>query len=81
LIDFCGMGDLGVVCDWIAKGNPINPPWEKKHASGSPLQISIERRFLTHTEKLLDAGTSPMANGNALRHAMDQAIPKVKSDA
>lgn len=66
LIEFCKNGDLKAVSDWIAKGNPLDLPPGKKTRRASPLQIAIEKGFLTLTEVLLDAGADPAANGNAL---------------
>ena len=66
LIEFCKNGDLKAVSDWIAKGNPLDLPTGKKTRRASPLQIAIEKGFLTLTETLLDAGANPSTNGNAL---------------
>jgi ankyrin repeat protein len=66
LIEFCTAGDLKAVSDWIAKGNPLDLPAAKKTRRVSPLQIAIEKGFLTLTETLLDAGADPSNNGNAL---------------
>ncbi|HXM05327.1 MAG TPA: ankyrin repeat domain-containing protein [Chthoniobacterales bacterium] len=69
LIEFCKTGDLKAVSDWIAKGNPLDLPPGKKTRRASPLQIAIEKGFLTLTELLLDAGADP-GNGNALSIAV-----------
>jgi len=66
LIEFCKNGDLKAVSDWIAKGNPLDLPPGKKPRRASPLQIAIEKGFLTLTEILLDGGADPASNGNAL---------------
>jgi Ankyrin repeats (3 copies) len=66
LIEFCKNGDLKAVSDWIAKGNPLDLPPDKKTRRASPLQIAIEKGFLTLTEILLDGGADPSSNGNAL---------------
>jgi hypothetical protein len=62
LIEFCKNGDLKAVSDWIAKGNPLDLPPGKKTRRASPLQIAIEKGFLTLTEVLLNGGADPMAN-------------------
>jgi hypothetical protein len=54
------------VSDWIAKGNPLGLPLGKKTRRASPLQIAIEKGFLTFTETLLDGGVDASVNGNAL---------------
>jgi hypothetical protein len=67
LIEFCKNGDLKATSEWIAKGNPLDLPAGKKTRRASPLQIAIEKGFLTLTEILLDGGADPMANnGEAL---------------
>src|ERR1700678_1637068 len=67
LIEFCKSSDLKAVSDWIAKGNPLDLPPGKKTRRASPLQIAIEKGFLTLTELLLDGGADAMANnGEAL---------------
>src|SRR5258708_384568 len=47
LIEFCKNGDLKAVSEWIAKGNPLDLPSGKKTRRASPLQIAIEKGFLT----------------------------------
>ena len=66
LIEFCKNGDLKSVSEWITKGNPLDLPPGKKTRRASPLQIAIEKGFLTLTETLLNAGADPAGNGNAL---------------
>ena len=56
LIEFCKNWDLRAVTDWIAKGNPLDLPPDKKTRRASPLQIAIEKELLTLTELLPDAG-------------------------
>jgi hypothetical protein len=56
LIEFCKNGDLKAVSDWIGKGNPLDLPPRKKTRRASPLQIAIEKGFLTLTEVLLNGG-------------------------
>jgi ankyrin repeat protein len=70
LIEFCKNGDLKAPSDWIAKGNPLDLPPDKKTRRASPLQIAIEKGFLTLTEVLLDAGVDPESNGSALSIAV-----------
>jgi hypothetical protein len=50
LIEFCKAGDLKATSDWIAKGNPLDLPPGKKTRRASPLQIAIEKGFLSLTE-------------------------------
>jgi hypothetical protein len=70
LIEFCKNGDLKATSDWIAKGNPLDLPPGKKTRRASPLQIAIEKGFLTLTEILLDAGADLTSNGYALSVAV-----------
>ena len=75
LIEFCKAGNLAAVSKWIAEGKPINPPSGKKTRRASPLQIAIEKGFLTLTEVLLEAGANPApenSNMNALWHAVER---------
>lgn len=75
LIEFCKAGNLSAVSKWITEGKPINLPSGKKSRRASPLQIAIEKGFLTLTEILLDAGAnpSPLNSGiNALWHAVEK---------
>ena len=71
LIEFCKAGNLPAVSNWIAQGNPLDPPPGKKTRRLTPLQVAIEKGFLTLTEVLLKAGANPLANGNALMHAIN----------
>lgn len=71
LIEFCKAGNLPAISNWIAQGNPLDPPPGKKTRRLTPLQIAIEKGFLTLTEILLNAGADPMVNGNALTHAIN----------
>jgi hypothetical protein len=71
LIEFCKAGNLPAVSNWITQGNPLDPPPGKKTRRLTPLQVAIEKGFLTLTEILLNAGADPMANGNALTHAIN----------
>ena len=59
LIEFCKAGDLKAVSDWIAKGNPLDLPPGKKTRRESPLQIAIEKGFLTLTETLPECEADP----------------------
>jgi len=75
LIEFCKAGNLAAVSKWIAEGKPINPPSGKKTRRASPLQIAIEKGFLTLTEVLLEAGANPAPENssmNALWHAVER---------
>ena len=75
LIEFCKAGNLAAVSKWIEEGKPINPPGGKKTRRASPLQIAIEKGFLTLTEVLLNAGANPApesSGSNALWHAVDR---------
>src|SRR5271155_4766434 len=71
LIEFCKAGNLPAVSNWIAQGNPLDPAPGKKTRRLTPLQVAIEKGFLTLTEILLNAGADPMVNGNALTHAIN----------
>jgi hypothetical protein len=72
LIEFCKAGNLSAVAKWIEEGKPLDPPEGKKTRRASPLQIAIEKGFLTLTEVLLDGGADPCANeGNALKVAVN----------
>jgi Ankyrin repeats (3 copies) len=71
LIEYCRAGDLRQVAQWIQQGKPLNPPPGKKTKRRTPLQVAIEKGFLTLAENLLEAGADPMANGNALMFAID----------
>jgi hypothetical protein len=62
LIEFCRNGDLKAASEWIKKGNPLDLPPGKKTRRASPLQIAIEKDFLTLTEVLLDGGADPLAS-------------------
>jgi len=75
LIEFCKAGNLAAVSKWIAEGKPINSPSGKKTRRASPLQIAIEKGFLTLTEVLLEAGANPAPENssmNALWHAVER---------
>src|SRR5258708_21505428 len=66
LIEFCRNGNLKATSEWIAKGNPLDLPPGKKTRRASPLQIAIEKGFLTLTEVLLNGGADQLAsNGSA----------------
>src|SRR5260221_1936576 len=65
LIEFCRNGNLKATSEWIAKGNPLDLPPGKKTRRASPLQIAIEKGFLTLTEVLLDAGAGPAGHSPA----------------
>jgi hypothetical protein len=71
LIDHCKAGNLRAVAEWISQGNPIDPPPGKKTRRLSPLQLAIEKGFLTLAETLLEAGANPNSNGCALMYAID----------
>jgi hypothetical protein len=82
LIEFCKKGNLKAVSDWIAKGNPLDLPSGKKTRRASPLQIAIEKGFLTLTEVLLNGGADPAANGNAQRRRSTSRVsPKLPPQA
>ncbi len=73
LIEFCRNGNLKATSEWIAKNNPLDLPPGKKTRRASPLQVAIEKGFLTLTEVLLDGGADPMAsNGSALAVAVER---------
>lgn len=75
LMEFCKAGNLAAVSKWIAEGKPINLPPGKRTRRAGPLQIAIEKGFLTLTEVLLDAGADPTSEKsgmNALWHAVER---------
>jgi len=71
LMEACRAGDLEFVGAWIRAGKPLDPPEGKKSRRRSPLQVAIEKGFLTLAKTLLNAGADPLANGNALEFAVD----------
>ena len=80
LIEFCKAGNLSAVSKWIEEEKPINPPPGKKTRRASPLQIAIEKGFLTLTEVLLNAGANPSpesSGSNALWHAVERKRPDI----
>jgi hypothetical protein len=79
LIEFCKAGNLSAVSKWIAEGNPINPPPGKKTRRASPLQIAIEKGFLTLTEVLLDAGANPAPENSSI-NALWYAVERKRAD-
>ena len=54
IIAYARAGDLKNVKTWIDAGSPLNLPPGKKTKRQSPLQIAIEKGFLTLTEMLLE---------------------------
>jgi hypothetical protein len=67
LIEYCRAGNLKAVSEWIAAGHPLDPPQNNKRTRRrSPLEIAIEKGFLTLVEMLLDGGSDPAANGDML---------------
>lgn len=71
VIAFSRAGDLKRVREWIEAGSPVNLPPGKKTRRQSPLQIAIDKGFLTLAEVLLDGGADPKADG-ALAMAVDR---------
>lgn len=72
LIEYCQAENLREVSDWIAQGKPLDLPEGKRTRRSSPLQIAVEKGFLTLAEMLLDGGADPCANGgNALWDAVN----------
>ena len=55
LIDLCKKGRLFEVQDWIARGNPVNPPvaHSGKGRRQNPLEIAIERGFHSLAQVLI----------------------------
>jgi ankyrin repeat protein len=70
IIAYARAGDLKNVKTWIDAGSPLNLPLGKKTKRQSPLQIAIEKGFLTLTEMLLDGGADPVSD-TALRCAVN----------
>ena len=71
LMEFCRTGKLKEVSEWIAKGNPLDPPQTSRRSRRqSPLQIAIQKGFYALAELLLEGGCDPMAYGNALADAV-----------
>jgi hypothetical protein len=71
LIEYCRAGNLKAVSEWIAAGHPIDPPQTGKRTRRRfPLEIAIEKGFLTLVETLLDGGSKPEANGGVLSLAV-----------
>ena len=58
LMEMCKTGKLFDVQEWVAAGNPVNPPPlpTKGHRKKTPLQIAIELGFHSLVEVLLKAG-------------------------
>jgi len=78
LIEACKVGDLRKVAAWIDEGNPVNPPPARRRSSRrTPLQIAIEKNFLSLAELLLKGGVDPMANGNALELCVWKGRPEI----
>jgi hypothetical protein len=72
LMEACRAGDLDAVTAWVAAGKPLDPPKGKRSKRRSPLELAIEKGFLTLARRLLEAGADPLANGNALAFAVDR---------
>jgi ankyrin repeat protein len=62
VIAYARAGDLKSVKAWIDSGGPLNLPPAKKTKRHSPLQIAIDKGFLTLVEMLLDGGADPEAD-------------------
>ncbi len=71
IIAFARAGDLKSVRAWIDAGSPLNLPAGKRTSRQSPLQIAIDKGFLTLAEILLDGGADPLAD-RALGMAVDR---------
>lgn len=72
LIEYCRAGNLRAVSEWIEERKPLDLPEGKRTRRSSPLQIAIEKGFLTLAEMLLNGGADPQANGgNALWDAVN----------
>ena len=76
MIEFCKAGRLFEAQDWIAAGQPVNPPdpIPKKPRKRSPLQIAIDSGFHSLVQVLLQGGAaveeprySPLAHALELR--------------
>ena len=72
---FARAGDLKSVKAWIDSGAPLNRPSGKKTKHQSPLQIAIDKGFLTLTEFLLDGGADPEAD-----EALKLAVRRGRTD-
>jgi ankyrin repeat protein len=72
---FARAGDLKSVKVWIDSGAPLNKPSAKKTKHQSPLQIAIDKGFLTLTEVLLDGGADPKAD-----EALKLAVRRGRTD-
>jgi len=70
LMEACKAGDLESVGQWIEAGKPLDSPAGKRSRRRSPLEIAIEKGFLTLAKTLLKGGADPLANGNALDFAV-----------
>jgi len=70
LMEACKAGDLEFIGQWIAAGKPLDSPAGKRSRRRSPLEIAIEKGFLTLAKTLLKGGADPLANGNALDFAV-----------
>ncbi len=73
LVDLCRKGRLFEVQDWIARGNPVNPPAAKsgKGRRQNPLEIAIERGFHSLVQVLIESGASmEEPRYSALLHAL-----------
>lgn len=78
LIEACKVGDLKKVAAWIDAGSPVNPPPARRRSSRRmPLQIAIEKNFLSLAELLLKGGVDPIANGNALELCVWKGRPEI----
>jgi ankyrin repeat protein len=71
LLEYCRAGKLKEVGEWMAAGNPIDPPLNaKRTARRSPLQIAIEKGFYALAELLLEGGGDVAANKGILDFAV-----------
>ena len=75
IIAYAKAGDLKSVKEWINAGSPLNLPQGKKTRRQSPLQIAIEKGFLTLVEVLLEGGADPAAD-----EALAQAVLLGRTD-
>jgi ankyrin repeat protein len=76
VIAYARAGDLKSVKAWIDSGGPLNLPTGKKTKRQSPLQIAIDKGFLTLAEMLLEGGADPKAD-DALDWAVNCGRPDI----
>jgi hypothetical protein len=75
IVAFSRAGDLESVKAWIDSGAPLNRPLGKRTKHQSPLQIAIDKGFLTLTEVLLNGGADPKAD-----EALKLAVRRGRTD-